>query len=137
MRGLEGVAGKVLAEVKAEVRGLKERLGEGGWLDRVLGVVFPEDIGGVGEGVTEGVTEGVARVVLGEGEEGVTEGGKGKGNGSGRGKGYGKEGGVGLDEVQRAVEEVVGGRDGAEEWVGKVVDSWREGVKGWGMVRME
>jgi hypothetical protein len=33
---------------------------------------------------------------------------------------------------------VVGGGCGAgEEWAGKVVESWREGVKGWGTVRWE
>lgn len=43
----------------------------------------------------------------------------------------------GEDEITRAVEEVVGGRTEAEEWAGKVVESWRDSVKGWGMVRME
>ncbi|KAK0716647.1 N-acetyltransferase B complex non catalytic subunit-domain-containing protein [Apiosordaria backusii] len=41
------------------------------------------------------------------------------------------------DEVTEKVSQVVEGRGGAEEWAGKVVDSWREGVKGWGMVRFE
>ncbi|KAK4100431.1 hypothetical protein N658DRAFT_507941 [Parathielavia hyrcaniae] len=40
-------------------------------------------------------------------------------------------------ELGKVVEEVVGGRAAAEEWAGRVVESWREGVKGWGMVRME
>lgn len=40
-------------------------------------------------------------------------------------------------ELVAAVGEMVGGRAGAEEWAGKVLESWREGVKGWGMVRME
>lgn len=48
----------------------------------------------------------------------------------------GKEEGSG-GEIARVVEEVVGGRAVAEEWAGRVVESWREGVKGWGMVRME
>lgn len=93
MRALDtNVAAKGLAEAKGTVLRLKEALGEGGWLDRVLDLIFG-----------------------GEDEETKDEGG----------------------EVSRAVEEVVGGRGGAEDWAGKVVESWREGVKGWGMVRME
>ncbi|KAK4192377.1 N-acetyltransferase B complex non catalytic subunit-domain-containing protein [Podospora australis] len=42
-----------------------------------------------------------------------------------------------LDELTKAVSDVVGGRAGAEEWASRMVESWREGVKGWGMVRME
>ncbi|AEO60098.1 hypothetical protein MYCTH_2308952 [Thermothelomyces thermophilus ATCC 42464] len=90
MRALDGAAAKVLGEVKGHVQRLKEVLGEAGWLDRILELVF-----------------------AGENEE------------------------DGEDEVARAVEEVIGGRAAAEEWAGKVVESWREGVKGWGMVRME
>lgn len=41
------------------------------------------------------------------------------------------------DEVLGAVSGVVGGRSGAEEWAGKVLESWREGVKGWANVKME
>ncbi|KAK3320107.1 N-acetyltransferase B complex non catalytic subunit-domain-containing protein [Cercophora scortea] len=48
---------------------------------------------------------------------------------------FGDEGGE--DEVAKAVGEVVGGRGGAEEWAGKLLESWREGVKGWGTVRLE
>ena len=95
MKALGEIAGKVLGgnggggEIKGQVQKLKEGLGEGGWLDKVLDLVFG-----------------------GEDEEDE-------------------------DEVTRAVGEVVGGRGGAEEWAGKVIESWREGVKGWGMVRME
>jgi hypothetical protein len=94
MKVLGDVAGKGLSEVRGCVGRLKEGLGEGGWLDRVLDVVFP----------------------------------------------FSAEGGSSLegDEVVGvAVEEVVGGRGVAEEWAGRVVESWREGVKGWGMVRLE
>jgi hypothetical protein len=98
MKVLGEVAGKGLVEVKGCVSRLKEGLADGGWLDRVLGLVFKED--------DENEEEG-------EGEE--------------------KEG----VELGKVVEEVVGGRAAAEEWAGRVVDSWREGVKGWGMVRME
>lgn len=41
------------------------------------------------------------------------------------------------DEVARAVSGVVGGRAGAEEWAGRVVGSWREGLQGWHQVKME
>ena len=47
------------------------------------------------------------------------------------------EGGDMADEVTKAVEDVVDGREGAEEWVGKMLESWNVLVKGWGMVRME
>ncbi|KAK4148894.1 N-acetyltransferase B complex non catalytic subunit-domain-containing protein [Chaetomidium leptoderma] len=92
MKVLHELGGKGVGEVKAAVQTVKAGLGEAGWLDRVLDLVFGEE------------------------EEEETEEG---------------------DEVTRAVEEVVGGRAGAEEWAGRVVESWREGVKGWGMVRME
>lgn len=42
----------------------------------------------------------------------------------------------GEDELSGLVREVVGEAD-FEEWGGKVVESWREGVKGLGMVKME
>jgi hypothetical protein len=54
------------------------------------------------------------------------------GSASFEGEGEGGDEGVGA-----AVEEVVGGRGMAEEWADRVVESWREGVKGWGMVRLE
>lgn len=41
------------------------------------------------------------------------------------------------DEVTGAVSLVIGARGGAEDWASKVIESWREGVKGWGNVRME
>lgn len=91
MKALGEVAGKGVAKVKGWIQKLKEGLAEGGWLDRVLDLVF--------------------------GDENDDQDGE--------------------DGVARAVEEVVGGRAGAEEWAGRVVESWREGVKGWGMVRME
>lgn len=93
MRALDAAAGKVLGEAKSHVQRLKEVLGEGGWLDRILGLAFG-------------------------GAENEEEGGR-------------------EDEVARTVEEVIGGRGAAEEWAGRVVESWREGVKGWGMVKME
>jgi hypothetical protein len=98
MKALNELAGRALVEVKGHVLKLKEALGEGGWLDRLLDLVFGSD------------------------EE--PQGGQDKD----------KED---EDEVTRAVSEVVGGRAVAEEWAGKVIESWREGAKGWGMVRME
>jgi hypothetical protein len=89
MRALYEISGKALGEVKSTVQRLKEALAEGGWLDRLLDLVFG-------------------------GEDQEEE-----------------------DEVRKAVGEMVGGRAGAEEWAGKVIESWREGMKGWGMVRME
>ncbi|KXX79150.1 N-alpha-acetyltransferase 25, NatB auxiliary subunit [Madurella mycetomatis] len=89
MKALGELAGRALAEVKGTVQRLKEALAEGGWLDRLLDLVFG-----------------------GDGQEGE-------------------------DEVGRALAEVVEGRAGAEEWAGKVIESWRENLKGWGMVRME
>lgn len=40
------------------------------------------------------------------------------------------------DEVGELVREVCGGPE-MEEWIGRVVESWREGVKGFGTVRWE
>lgn len=82
-KGLEELATKTLAETKGRVRELKEALGQGGWLDRVEGWVFPD--------------------------------------------------GDGLGELVR---DVVGAAE-CEEWAARVVESWREGVKGFGMVRWE
>ncbi|KAL2273066.1 hypothetical protein FJTKL_05588 [Diaporthe vaccinii] len=42
----------------------------------------------------------------------------------------------GEDELSGLVRDVVGEAD-VEEWCGRVVESWREGVKGLGMVKME
>lgn len=42
----------------------------------------------------------------------------------------------GEDELSGLVRDVIGEAD-VEEWGGKVVESWREGVKGLGMVKME
>ncbi|KAK0625433.1 N-acetyltransferase B complex non catalytic subunit-domain-containing protein [Bombardia bombarda] len=88
MKALEVVSTKALGEIKKHVQSLKEALGEGGWLDRMLEWTF--------------------------GDEGEAE-----------------------DEVTEAVSDVVDGRGGAEEWAGKVLESWREGVKGWGMARWD
>ncbi|KAK3384911.1 N-acetyltransferase B complex non catalytic subunit-domain-containing protein [Podospora didyma] len=89
MKALEMVAGKMLQEVKTHVQKLKESLGRGGWLDRMLDWIFGGDESG---------------------ED---------------------------DQVKKAVQEVVNSGPGAEDWVGRVLESWRETVKGWGMVRME
>jgi hypothetical protein len=91
MKAVGDIAGKVLIEVKGHVHRLKEALGEGGWLDRLLDLAFGDE----------------------ENEEEEE------------------------DEAVKAVGEVVGGRGAGEEWAGKVVESWREGVKGWGTVRWE
>ncbi|KAL8335938.1 hypothetical protein RB598_009901 [Gaeumannomyces tritici] len=40
-------------------------------------------------------------------------------------------------EPSKSVFETIGGRTAVEAWAGKVVESWREGIKGWGMVKME
>jgi len=41
------------------------------------------------------------------------------------------------DKTARNVYEIVGGQIAVEEWVARVLESWDEGVRGWGMVRME
>ena len=46
------------------------------------------------------------------------------------------------DEAEREaylkeLDDVVGGRAGAEEWTGRMLESWRDNVKGWLMVRWE
>ncbi|KAK3321953.1 N-acetyltransferase B complex non catalytic subunit-domain-containing protein [Apodospora peruviana] len=91
MKALDAVAAKALVEIKRHIQKLKESLGEGGWLDRMLEWTFGADEDADGDG----------------------------------------------DEVAKAVSDVVGGHAGAEEWAGKVLESWRDGVKGWGMVKME
>lgn len=102
LKALDAMAAKAITEVKGHIQKLKEQLGAGGWLDKMLDWTFG---GAAAEGTT---TEGE------EGEEGEK-----------------------TAKVRKAVEDVVGGREGAEEWVGKVVESWGQGVKGWGLVRME
>lgn len=91
MKALDAMAAKTVTEVKGHIQKLKEALGQGGWLDKMLDWTFGGD--------------------KGEKEE--------------------------DEKVRKAVEDVVGGREGAEEWVGKVVESWGQGVKGWGLVKME
>lgn len=89
MKALDGIASKALVDVKGRIRLLKERLAEGGWLDRLLGWTF---------GTEEQEQE---------------------------------------DAVARAVAAVSGGRSGAEEWAGRVLESWIDNVKGWSNVKME
>jgi hypothetical protein len=91
MKALDGIATKAVGDVKGRIKGLKEKLGEGGWLDRVLGWTF------------------------GSAEEEEEE----------------------ADEVAKGVAALVGGRGGAEEWAGRVLEGWIESVKGWGFVKME
>ncbi|KAB5522967.1 N-acetyltransferase B complex non catalytic subunit-domain-containing protein [Coniochaeta sp. 2T2.1] len=89
MKALDGLAAKALEDVKARLRMLKGRLGEGGWLDRLLEWTFGSE----------------------EQEQ--------------------------ADEIAKAVADVTGGRSAAEEWAGKVLESWIDNVKGWGNVKME
>lgn len=77
---LEELATKILVGAKARVKEVKDALGQGGWLDRVEGWIFPEE-----------------------------------------------------DALGELVRDVVGASE-VEEWAGKIVESWREGVKGFGMV---
>lgn len=93
MKALDAVATKSLAELKKHIQKLKEALGEGGWLDRMLDWVFGGD----------------SSEQQSEDEEALL----------------------------KAVSEVVGGRAGAEEWAAKVLESWRDGAKWWGMVKMD
>ncbi|KAK4445090.1 N-acetyltransferase B complex non catalytic subunit-domain-containing protein [Podospora aff. communis PSN243] len=92
MKALEAVATKALAETKSHLQKLKEMLGEGGWMDRILDWTFGR-----------------------EDDEAEREG----------------------EEYRAAVVDVVGGRDAAEEWAGKMLESWRDTVKGWLMVRWD
>lgn len=80
VKGLDELATKTLAEGKARVKELKDALGQGGWLDRVEGWIFPDE-----------------------------------------------------DALGELVRDVVGAAE-VEEWAGKIVESWREGIKGFGMV---
>ncbi len=45
--------------------------------------------------------------------------------------------GGGDDEVAKDVFELVDGQPVVEEWAGRLLESWREGIKGWSVVRME
>lgn len=87
MKALDALASKVLGDIKGRIKMLKEKLGEAGWLDRLLDWTF--EAKGAGDGLTQ------------------------------------------------AVSAMVGGRAGAEEWAGKVLESWGDGVKGWNYVKME
>lgn len=89
MKALDGIASKVLVDVKGRIKMLKERLAEGGWLDRLLDWTFGDE----------------------EQEQ--------------------------VDEIARAVTAVSGGRSGAEQWAGRVLESWIDNVKGWSNVKME
>lgn len=82
---VDELAAEVLGEVGDRVKELKEALGQGGWLDRVEGWMFPEK------------------------EE--------------------------ADKVGELVRDVVGAAE-VEEWAGKVVESWREGMKGFGLAKL-
>jgi hypothetical protein len=42
-----------------------------------------------------------------------------------------------ADEIARAVTAMSGGRSGAEEWAGRLLESWIDNVKGWSNVKME
>lgn len=50
---------------------------------------------------------------------------------------FGQGGEAFGDEMGKGVLAVVGGSAVVEEWTGRLVESWREGVKGWGMVKWE
>jgi N-terminal acetyltransferase B complex non-catalytic subunit len=98
LRALGALATLVLTATKARAKEVKDRLGEGGWLDRV------------------------AEWTLGA--EGEREGSLREG-----------------DEVTKAVYGFLAdGEEGGsvvEEWAGRVVESWQEGWKGLGMVKMD
>ena len=87
LKALDALGAKALGDVRGRIKILREKMGEAGWLDRVLGWTFGADDA--------------------------------------------------EDPIAAAVGDVVGGRAGAEEWAGKVLESWREGLKGWANVRME
>jgi len=91
MKALEVVAGKTLSETKAHIQKLKEALGEGGWLDRMLDWTFGDDV----------------------------------------------DSNDPQEKYRQAVSDIIGGPAAAEEWAGKVLESWRDTVKGWLMVRWE
>ncbi len=91
MKALDALASKALGNGKSWLKELKEKLGEGGWLDRMLEWTFED----------------------------------------------GSEGDESKEALTQAVEDVAGGRAEAEEWASRVVESWMEGVKGWGLVKWE
>ncbi|KAH8900932.1 hypothetical protein GQ53DRAFT_790362 [Thozetella sp. PMI_491] len=91
MKVLDAVAGKALGLAKGWIKGLKDLLGEGGWLDRMLEWMFQDDA----------------------------------------------EADNKQKELGQAVEDMVEGRSEAEDWASRVVESWGEGVRGWGMIRWE
>ncbi len=91
MKVLDSSATNALSDVRKWIQGLKEKLGEGGWLDRLLEWTFVESP-----------------------EKGGSE-----------------------TRTSKAVEDLVGGRAEAEYWASKVIDSWREGVKGWIAVKWD
>lgn len=94
-KSLEDLAAKTLAEARERVKGVKETLGQGGWLDRVEGWMFSP---------VEAEAEAEAN---------------------------GNDGSVG-----ELVRDVVGGAE-VEEWTSRVVESWREGIKGFGAIKWE
>ena len=64
MKALDAVATKALVELKKHIQKLKEALGEGGWLDRMLDWVFRGEESQVGEGDGE-VLQAVSELVGG------------------------------------------------------------------------
>lgn len=88
LKAFDGLAVKAINDVKFRIKSLKEKLGEGGWLDKILDWTFNQSDGS-------------------------------------------------DDILDKAVEDVIGGRGNAEEWAGKVFESWNEGVTGWTLVKME
>lgn len=94
-KSLQELAAKTLGEARERVKGVKEALGLGGWLDRVEGWMFPLEEGGA-EAAADGDGGGVGELVR----------------------------------------DVVGGAE-VEEWTSRVVESWREGIKGFGAIRWE
>jgi N-terminal acetyltransferase B complex non-catalytic subunit len=98
LKAIDKLGTEILVAVKARVKEVKDRLGEGGWLDRMAEWTFGSELEREGsEGVGDEVTKAVYGFVTG-GEDGVSV---------------------------------------VEEWAGRIVESWREGWKGLGMVRMD
>jgi hypothetical protein len=89
MKILEDLGTKVLGDVKARIKILKEKLSESGWLDEMIELTF----GPEAEGGRDAMTDGIYCMV--------------------------------------------GGKEAVETWASRVLESWREGIKGWGMVKME
>ncbi len=92
LRALDALATAALAGIRKWIQSLKEKLSEGGWLDRLLEWTFDEP----------------------------SDQGEGAPNSTGR-----------------AVEDLVGGRAGAEYWAARVTESWRDGVRGWAAIKWE